>query len=318
MGIGPAAIVAFCSIHAIAQQTVYTDFPQTRGKIEPLQWDDLPSSMTLDFELRGRTEGQNSLNYTGNGDRIYELTGDYAAIEIRPTSLPTAYLQSIDTHALGLPTHLIQSNMRDLFDLRQGYLDFHTRPSAIPIDIFASRQGLRFGNNRIIGTSEWTSNWTSNGRTLDGLDGGIGDQSRVYLFSTSVVTVHPTSLDRRGAGLTFHGAYGLITRWIPGVPLSPYVLVHGVRGATSNLDITGNEVETTFGSQVDGSRPARFDLEANLSLERGSYSNNSIHAGDYFDALSYTLAKAPWTPGIGGQFDDATGNNPTNPNWMPT
>ena len=314
MGIALAAIVAFSSIHAIAQQAVFADYPQKRGKAEPLQWDDLPSSMTLGFEPGGRTEGQSSWNYTEDGVRIDELKREYAAIEIRPTSFLTAYLPSIDAHALGLPTHGIQSNMRDVFNLRQGYLDFHTRPAGIPANIFAAGQELKFGSERMIGISDWTSN----SRTSDGFDGGIGDKNRVDLFSSSVATVHPTSLDTHGAAQNLDGAYGSVTRWIPGVHLSPSVLVHGVRGVTSNRGITGIEVETTLSSKVDGSLPAHVDLEANLSLKRGSYTYNSIRAGENFDELSYTLAKAPWTPRIGGEFDDATGNNHDNPNLMTT
>jgi len=309
-----AAIVVFTSLHASAQQTLYADYPQKRGKVEPLQWNELPSWATLSMELRGRTEGQTSFNYAQNGDRVYELTRAYGAFEIRPTHFLTGYMQFIDTHALGLPTHVVASNMRDVFDLRQAYVDLHGHPGSVPVDIFAGRQELKFGSERIIGISDWTNN----SRTWDGFDARIGDKNRVDLFSTSVVAVHPESLDKHGAGLTFHGAYGSITTWIPKVHLSPYVLVHTVRGVTSNQGTKGNEVETTFGSEVEGPLPGHFDYEANASLQRGSYSNNSIHAGQNFDKLSYTLTKAPWKPRLGGEFDYATGNNHANANVIGT
>jgi hypothetical protein len=309
-----AVVLIFSSVYASAQQTLYSDYPQKRGKVEPLQWNELPSWMTLSMELRGRTEGQTSFNFTENGDRIYELTRAYGAFEIRPTHFLTGYMQFIDTHALGLPTHVIQSNMRDVFDLRQGYFDLHGRPGAVPVDIFVGRQELKFGSERIIGISDWTNN----SRTFDGFDARIGDKNRIDLFSTSVVAVHAESLDKHGAGLTFHGAYASIATWIPKVHLSPYLLVHTVRGVTSNQGLKGNEVETTFGSEIEGTLPAHFDYEANASLQRGSFSNNSIHAGQDFEKLSYTLTKAPWSPRIGGEFDYATGNSHANANVIAT
>jgi hypothetical protein len=299
-----ASLALFGTIGAAAQQTIYADYPQKRGLTEPLQWQDLPSWMTLNMELRGRTEGQTSYNYTQNGDRVYELTRVYGGLEMRPTSFLTGYLQFIDTHALGLPTHVVASNMRDAFDLRQGYIDLHGRPGGVPVDIFSGRQELKFGSERIIGISDWTNN----SRTWDGFDARIGDKNRIDLFSTSVVAVHPTSLDKHGAGLTFDGAYANITTWVPHVHLSPYVLVRAVRGVTSQQGIKGNEVETTFGGEFEGSLPANFDYEVNASLQRGSYSNDSIHAGQNFDKLAYTATMLPWKPRLGGEYDYATGN----------
>ena len=286
----------------------YADYPQQRGQIQPLQWTALPSWMTIGMELRGRTEGQTSYNYTQDGDRIYELTRDYISLEVRPTSFLTGYLQSIDTHALGLPTHVIAANMRDVFDDRQAYLDFHIKPANLPIRLIAGRQELKFGSERVIGISDWTNN----SRSWDGFVARVGNTNRVDLFSTSVVAVHPESLDKHGAGLTFHGAYGSISSVLPKTRIDPYVLIRTVRGVTSQQSSKGNEVEVTFGAEAQGQLPRHFDYEVDGSLQRGSFANDSIHAGQGFAKLNYSLPELPWQPRVGGEYDYATGNSHRN------
>ena len=191
-----AGLFLFGAMAAGAQSAIYFDYPQTRGKVQPLVWNDLPSWLTLNAELRGRTEGQTSYDYTQDGDRIYELTRIYGGTEVRPTKFLTGYLQFIDTHALGLPTHVIGSNMRDAFDLRRGYLNLHLRPAGVPVRFVVGRQELKFGSERVIGISDWTNN----SRSWDGFSARVGDKNRLDLFSTSVVTTHPRSLDTHGSG----------------------------------------------------------------------------------------------------------------------
>jgi len=179
--VAASLLVLFATSKAWSQTIVYADYPQKRGKVEPLVWSGIPKWMTVAVELRGRVEGQTSYNYSENGDRTYVLTRAYGSIEVRPTRFLTAYAQFIDTHALGLPLHAVASNMRDVFDARQGYLELHGKAAIIPLDFFAGRQELKFGSERVVGISDWTNN----SRSWDGFDLRVGGKNRVDLFSTS-------------------------------------------------------------------------------------------------------------------------------------
>src|SRR5260370_30596582 len=115
---------------------------------------EIPSWITLDMELRARTEAQTAINYTPGNAQAYELTRVRGGLEIRPTSFLTGYIQFHDTHALGLPLKFVASNMLDIFDLRQAYLEFHIQP----LKIFAGWQELMSGNERFIRISYLTNN----------------------------------------------------------------------------------------------------------------------------------------------------------------
>ena len=85
------------------QPQVYADYPQTRGKAEPWKQEDFPSWLSLDGQIRLRTEDFTSYDYISGNDRVYELTRVYGGLAVRPTSYLTGYMQFIDAHALGLP-----------------------------------------------------------------------------------------------------------------------------------------------------------------------------------------------------------------------
>ena len=312
------AVLGVCMVPCLkssAQTPVYPMYPQTQGKVEPLKLEELPSWMSLDGQVRLRTEDFTSYNYIPGNDRVYELTRVYGGVAVRPTSYLTGYMQFMDAHALGLPVASVASSMRDTFDLRQGFLEYHNEDDNIRV--YAGRKELKFGNERVIGISDWTNV----SRTFDGFFGHYGDASdknSVDVFSTSVVKINPTSLDTHGAGLTFHGVYGTIGSWIPHTELQPFVLVKAFPRVKSQQGTYGSEVETTFGAEAEGDLPKGFDYDVLGDLQRGSYSNDSIHSGAGIAKVSYLFSFVPWKPRLGGEYDYAKGNPHTDPNRIST
>jgi Alginate export len=276
----------------------------TNAGLQSLHLSDIPSWMTLDLQLRGRTEEQTALGYVSGKDRLYELTRVWGGVNMRATDWLTVYAQFMDVHALGLPLKDTAANMRDTFDLRQGYLDLHYKA----LQVMVGRKELRFADKRLIGISDWTN--TS--RTFDGFFMDVGQKNHLDLFSASVVQIHPTSLDTHGAGLTFHGAHARLTTLVPKTTIEPMVLVHALPRVTSQQGMVGSQTEVTFGSYYETKLPLGFDSSGSGMLQRGSYSNDSIHAGSAIFRGGYGAAWLPWKPHLEGEYDYATGNTHTN------
>jgi hypothetical protein len=270
------------------------------GKVQPFELEGVPKWATLDVQLRGRLEGQTSYNYVSGNGQTYLLTRNYIGLQVRPAKFLTGYIQSIDTHALGLPLNEVAANMRDVFDDRQAYLDFHLEK----VHIFAGRQELRYGSERLVGISDWTNN----SRTWDGFLGRIGDKNRLDVFSTSVVAVHPTSLDKHGAGLTFHGAVGTIGTWVPHMAIQPFVYIKSFPRVQSQQGTFGTETITTPGVEAAGNIPGGFDFDGLIALQRGSYSNDSVVAHAGYIKAGYTSQTIFLKPRLLGEYDYASGN----------
>jgi len=290
-----------------AQQALY---PQKEGGFQVFNTSDIPKRVSFDMELRGRTEEQTSLGYVSGKDRLYELTRAWGGMKVVPTNWLTFYAQFMDTRALGLPLRDTAANMRDSFDLRQGYLDFHYKP----VQLIVGRQELRIGDERVVGISDWTNN----SRTWDGFYARIGNTNQLNIFSTSVVTVHPTSPDTHGAGLTFHGVHAKLATYVPHTTIEPFVLVHALPRVTSQQGTVGSQTEVTFGSYYETKLPLGFDSSGTLDLQRGSYSNDSIHAGAAILHGGYGTKRLPWQPHLEFEYDYATGNPHTNPSSIST
>jgi Alginate export len=304
----PAAVAQQSALNP--QSLVYSDYPQPQGRVQPFQFSAMPRWVSIDFQVRAREENQSSYKYISGNDAVYALTRVWGGLEIRPSQQFTAYLQFVDAHGLGLPLANVAPNMRDAFDARQAFLAWHPRL----FEIIAGRQELRYGSERLVGIS----NWTDTSRTWDGFLGRIGDKNRLDLFSTSVVSIHPTSHDTHGAGLTFHGAVATITTWVPHTVVSPFVLIKALPRVDSLQSIFGTETEVTPGAEVSAKFPVRVYFDTFVALQRGSYSNDSVRAAANYIKAGYYADNLLWKPRLAGEYDYASGNPKTDPHRIGT
>ncbi len=316
---------------AFAQRELY---PVQQGKDRIFHLDALPSWIQFSGELRNRMEDQTALALRPGIGRFYTLTRARGTMEILPTKWLRLQLQFQDTHALGLPLRDVAANQRDQFDFFQTYAAFKYRQT----NLFVGRQILRFGDERVVGASDWTNN----SRTWDGVDLRIGAKNRVDIWTTSVVQVFPTSLDKHGAGLTFHGVVGQFTLGqksasadtrstaaqtisssarpssdsagpsASSLLLDPFFLVRTNPRVRSLQGRFGPENEFTFGSYFQAVLPYGFQASGTGDLQRGSFSNDSIHSGAGIVRGGWVARQTPWRPHIEGEYDYATGNTRRN------
>jgi hypothetical protein len=298
--------------HVSAQESAvqYIEYPQIQGKVQPLHLSGVPKWATFDGQLRGRTENQTSDDYISGNNQLYELTRIYGGMEVHASEYLTGYIQFIDTHALGLPLKYTLANMRDTFDARQAYLNLHLKQYSI----IAGRQELKYGDERLVGISDWTNN----SRTWDGFLGRVGDKNRLDLFASSVVAVHPTSLDTHGAGLTFFGAVGTIRTWVPHSMIQPFVYVKALPRVESRQGTFGTETEVTSGAEAAGQYSTGFDFDGLIAVQRGSYSKDSIDSSAGYIKAGYTAKTLFLKPRFLGEYDYASGNTPQDSNKINT
>ena len=272
--------------------------------------EDLPNWLSLDLELRSRTEAQTAINFLPGISPLYDLTRLRIGVGVKAPKYFSAYLQTQDSHALGLPLRYVASNMRNFFDFRQAYL----RLDIAKTTTFVGRQELRFGDERLIGIS----NWTNNSRTFDVIRTVIGNpENHIDLFSGSVVQVRPTQLDTPRGGFDLHGAYATLTTLVPHVRLEPYVLMK-TPAVTSRQGIVGRETLVAPGIRMTGKLPAHFDYSLEGVLERGAFANDSIRASGGYVKAGYTLHSLPWRPHIQAEYDYASGDPRRNPSVVRT
>ncbi|HEV2424386.1 MAG TPA: alginate export family protein [Terriglobia bacterium] len=247
----------------------------------------LPHWLKLSGEFRNREEGRTGIGFKPGNSDAYGLTRLRIGLDVTLNSWFHGFVQARDSEVLGANPKNVTSSMRDVFDLSQAYVEFRNGEHGW-VNLKAGRQELYFGDEHLVGRS----NWSNASRSFDAVRLTLGTVAKgevLDVFAASVVKNYPTSFDEPLAGRNFYGVTLTLTKLIPRATVEPYVYLKSVPSVKGADKIAGNERLYTSGLRWSGTLPHGFDYRARYSIQSGHFANNSIHAWAWYATLGYTI-----------------------------
>jgi len=164
----------------------------------------LPSWLQFGAEFRDRVEGQVGLRYAPTDD-IYNLTQLRIGAYIQPTNWFRVVAVTQDSrvffnqHVPNAPSY------QNVWDLREAYAKIGNADSGW-ITATVGRQVLSFGDERVIGPSDWSNM----GRSFDIARVDLNANGlQVAVFATSVIAARDGVIDHHIQGNNLYGVYAL-------------------------------------------------------------------------------------------------------------
>jgi hypothetical protein len=273
----------------------------------------LPSWFHIGGEYRGRLEGPIGIGFTGTDDSYY-LDRLRVNLAIKPKEWLGFYGEVQDARVF-FDHHIPNANpYQDKWTLWQAYPQVGSSETGW-VDALAGREVLRFGDERVIGPSEWTNvGRTFNVARIDLHHPGY----KISVFAASVVPGENTDLHNALPGNNLYGVYGSFQNLVPKADFEPYVFWR-VAPSSPELPETlnrGHLNEVTIGLHWKGDLPAALDYDTEFDGQRGSLGASSIAAWAGYVGVGKTFRKAAASPRVFLEGNYASGTrNPNGHDW---
>jgi hypothetical protein len=273
----------------------------------------LPGWLRIGGEFRGRLEGQTGIGYTSTND-FYLLDRLRLRLGIKPKDWLLFYGETQDARIF-FNHHIPNANpYQDKWTVWQAYPQLGSSETGW-IDVLAGREVLRFGDERVIGPSEWLNV----GRTFNVARVDLHHPGYlVSVFASSVVPGDNSDLHNALPGNNMYGVYSSFQSIVPKADVEPYVLWR-VASKSPELSDTlnrGHLDEVTMGLHWKGNLPAAFDYDAEFDGQTGSLGSSSIAAWAGYASVGKTFRKVATTPRVFLEGNYASGTkNPNGHTW---
>jgi hypothetical protein len=273
----------------------------------------LPHWIQFGGQFRDRAEGQTGLSYAPVDDG-YDLTQLRLGVYIQPTKwlefvAVTQDARVFFNHHVGtIPPY------QNIWDIREAYAQIGSSTEGW-IDLVAGRQIFSFGDERVIGPSDWNNQ----GRTFDTVRVDLHHPGiKISIFASSVILARDGVIDHHLEGNNLYGIYSSFTHVIPHAALEPYLLW---RVAPGDVHLSENAglgylSEVTGGVRLAGTVLENVDYDIEMNKQTGSLGHYTIDAWAGHWNAGYTFKHARFQPRPFVEYNYASGNkNPNGDTW---
>ncbi|HEX7979775.1 MAG TPA: alginate export family protein, partial [Gemmatimonadaceae bacterium] len=141
--------------------------PTTPAATPPAATTPVAPTLSLPITFTGEVRSRSEWDAPGGpaAADLFSMLRTRFGARVEPTAGVSVVLQLQDSRVLGTETNSRVASTVDQFDLHQGYLQLAGAWRASDLALRAGRQEIIFGNERLVGAS----NWTNSGRTFDGV-----------------------------------------------------------------------------------------------------------------------------------------------------
>ena len=273
----------------------------------------LPHWIQFGGQFRDRVESQDGLGYAPVND-VYDLTQLRIGVYIQPTSWLEIVGVTQDSRVFFNHHVATGSPYQNIWDVREAYLKLGSSTDGW-FDVVAGRQMFSFGDERVIGPSDWLNM----GRTFDTVRLDLHHPGvNVSIFAASVINAIDGQIDHHIEGNNLYGIYTGFSHLIPHATLEPYLLWRVAPGNVSLPDTVGkgHMNEVTGGARLAGTLPVSFDYEVEMNKQTGSLGRYSIDAWAGHWNVGHTFTNARIQPRLFAEFNYASGTkNPNGDTW---
>jgi hypothetical protein len=290
--------ILLCALPLCAQNTgSFVSWPSDMLNSE------LPSWMHLSGEERIRTEGYSAGGFKPNNSDYYFLQRLRLNLRIQPVWWLKIIAQSQDSREFfkgGVPAPPYQ----DTWDLRQAYAEIGDMEKGF-FALRVGRQEINLGEERLVGSSDWTNN----ARSFDAARLRLHHKKlRLDVFAASVVVVTEGQVGAVTPGNNIYGLYGGLDRVIPNATIEPYLFWRSQSTVKAQLGGIGTYDMKIPGVRWVGTLPGNFDYNTDLAFQRGSVLRDSIDAWAGHWLIGYKLPSLPLTPRLFAEYNYASGS----------